>query len=148
MPRYKLRDPGPYEGYIHQVPADVVKRSGDDQYFLPHFHITREDKQMTKVRFVFDAATTWDGWFITDRMYAGPALQTDLVDILICFSVQPVALVTDIAEMFLQVRLHDSDRRYHRFLWRNDDGWVAAFEFQRLVFGINASSISPARPSR
>ena len=47
----------------------------------------------------------------------------------------------DIAEMYLRVQLHPSDRAYHRFLWRdmNIEQKPLEHEFNCLVFGINLS---------
>ena len=127
------------KGYIRPVPEVEVKQDGDDQWFLPHFPVVREDKVTTKVRMVFDAAVKWGGRSINDEMHTGPALQADIVRVLIKFCLEPVALVGDISEMFLQVSLRPQDRRYHRFLWWSASGDVEVFEFQRLVFGIKAS---------
>ncbi|XP_065195393.1 uncharacterized protein LOC135826719 [Sycon ciliatum] len=127
------------KGYIREVPSEEVDGDGDNQWFLPHFPVVRDDKETTKVRIVFDAAAKWDGRSINDEMHSGPALQTDLVKVLICFCSEPVALVADISEMFLQVMLRKSDRKYHRFLWRFDDGPAHVYEFQHVVFGIKAS---------
>ncbi|XP_065182163.1 uncharacterized protein LOC135812873 [Sycon ciliatum] len=127
------------KGYIREVPSEEVDGDGDNQWFLPHFPVVRDDKETTKVRIVFDAAAKWDGRSINDEMHSGPALQTDLVKVLIRFCSEPVALVADISEMFLQVMLRKSDRKYHRFLWRFDDGPAHVYEFQRVVFGIKAS---------
>ena len=126
------------KGYITRFDADVLTEP--DQWFLPHFPIVRQDKETTKVRMVFDAAATHDGQSLNDHMYAGPKLQQDLVEVLLGFCQEPVALVGDIAEMFLQVGLKPADRRYVRFLWRESpQSTMEAFEFNRLVFGLKAS---------
>lgn len=43
--------------------------------------------------------------------------------------------------MYLQIELAPHDRPYHRFLWRNLDQSQPPeeYEFQRVVFGVNAS---------
>ncbi|XP_065182304.1 uncharacterized protein LOC135813015 [Sycon ciliatum] len=127
------------KGYIREVPSREVDADGAQQWFLPHFPVVRNDKETTKVRIVFDAAAKWDGRSINDEMFSGPALQTDIVKVLIRFCAEPVALVADISEMFLQVALREEDRKYHRFLWRFDDNQPRVYEFQRVVFGIKAS---------
>ena len=127
------------KGYVSRVSADDVEQDGMSQWYLPHFPIVREDKSTTKVRIVFDAAAQWDGKSINDEMFTGPALQNNLVQILMKFCLEPVALVGDISEMFLQVGLLESDRKFHRFLWRSENGQVDVYQFNRLVFGIKAS---------
>ena len=49
----------------------------------------------------------------------GPKLQNDLFAILLRFRRDPVALMCDIKEMYLQIKLNPSDRPYHRFLGRD-----------------------------
>ena len=74
-------------------------------------------------------------------IYQGPKLQNDLFNVLLRIRRYPVALMCDIAEMYLRVQLHPSDRAYHRFLWRdmNIEQKPLEYEFNRLVFGVNSS---------
>ena len=53
--------------------------------------------------------------------HQGPKLQKDLFDVLLRFKKLPVAVVCDIAEMHLQIKLYPSDRSCQRILWRNLD---------------------------
>ncbi|XP_065197551.1 uncharacterized protein LOC135829073 [Sycon ciliatum] len=122
------------KGYVRTVLAAEVEADGDDQWFLPHFALVRDDKATTKVRVVFDAAAKYDGTSINECMYARPALQNDLVKVLLRFRKEPVMLTADITVMFLQVVLAEQDRRYHRFVWDS-----RVYEFEGLVFGIKAS---------
>ena len=52
-----------------------------------------------------------------------------------------MALVCDIAEMYLRIELYPQDRTFHRFLWRDLDSHKkpTKYEFNRLVFGVNSS---------
>ena len=111
------------------------------KWFLPHFPVICEDKATTKVRSVFDSAAKFKGHSLNDMMHAGPKLQNDLVDILIRFRSEPVALVGDICEMFLQVTLAEKDRPYHCILWCSLETFRPAdvYEFLRLTFGNKAS---------
>ncbi len=124
------------KGYIQSVP----KSEFEEQWFLPHFPVVKEDRVTTKVRVVFDAAVKHEGKSLNDAIWPGPKLQRDLVDVLTRFRRAPVALSADISEMFLQVELQDKDRPYHRFLWRDCDSRKPdTYEFQRLLFGNTAS---------
>ena len=59
---------------------------------------------------------------------------------LLRFSSEPVALVGDISEMFLQVGLKEQDKKYHRLLWRAEQqDPIQTYEFNRVVFGVRAS---------
>ena len=125
------------KGYVRKVRPTA----NEDQWFLPHFPVIRDDKDTTKVRIVFDAAAKHDEKSLNDAVLPGPKLQRELVDVLYRFRQAPVALSGDISQMFLQVGLREQDRPYHRFLWRNlnDKEEPEIYEFLRLPFG-NASS--------
>ena len=103
--------------------------------------MTNMTKDTTKVRVVFDASSKENGISLNDAIDPGPNLQKDLMDILLRFRKNAIAIVADISEMFLQVELAEADRPYHRFLWRNMDVQQdpQIYEFSRLVFGESAS---------
>ena len=91
---------------------------------------------------MFDAAAKLNGKCLNDAVFSGPKLQRDLVNVLIRFRRAPVAISADISQMFLQVKLKEEDRPYHRFLWHNFDQsrhWPDVYEFLRLQFGNTAS---------
>ena len=101
------------KGYIKSVP----KTEASDQWFLPHFPVIRPDKDTTKTRATFDAAMKYNGKSLKDTLRSGPKLQREITDVLTRFRRAPVALGSDISEMFLQVGIREEDRKYHRFLW-------------------------------
>ena len=125
------------KGYVRRVePIDeqpVVK------WYLPHFPIVRMDRTTTKTRVVFDASARYNGISLNDFIYHGPKLQKELFDVLLRFRRYPIALVCDIAEMYLQILLSPTDRSCHRFLWKDleNANEICEYEFTRLVFGIN-----------
>ena len=127
------------KGYVRKVAATELKPGR--QWFLPHFAVLRPDKETTKTRIVFDASAKYDGIALNDTIFPGPKLQRQLPSVLTRFRQRPVAVVCDIAEMYLRIGLHPEDRPYHRFLWRDLDQSTEpqVYEFQRLVFGANAS---------
>ena len=136
-----------YNGIIHSFlnKGYVTKLSGiSDQWLLPHFPVLRADKSTTKVRIVFDAAAQRNGISLNHFIAAGPKLQRDLVYILLLFRKGSVALICDVAEMYLQVELAKRDKKYVRFLWRDMDQSrspdVYRYEFNRVVFGLTSSS--------
>eukprot|EP00795_Rhopilema_esculentum_P012680 gene12680-3393_t len=125
------------KGYLEKVD----KESGKDCWYLPHFPVLRPDKATTKVRIVFDGSAKYNGMSVNDVIHQGPKLQQDLVKVLLRFRKHPVALVCDIAEMYLQIGIHPDDRQYQRILWRNMDQTAEpdVLQFNRMVFGINSS---------
>ena len=54
-----------------------------------------------------------------------------------------VAIVCDIAEMYLRIGIAKEDKPYHRFLWRenNSNQPPDVYEFDRVVFGVNSSPL-------
>ena len=101
----------------------------------------RPDRATTKTRIVFDASAKCDGISLNDVIYQGPKLQRDLNDVLLRFRRRPVALICDIAEMYLRIEVAPEDRSCQRFLWRSMDQQKEPeeFEFNRVVFGVNSS---------
>eukprot|EP00112_Aurelia_sp_Birch-Aquarium-sp1_P014565 Seg3156.4 transcript_id=Seg3156.4/GoldUCD/mRNA.D3Y31 product="hypothetical protein" protein_id=Seg3156.4/GoldUCD/D3Y31 len=105
------------KGYI----SKVQKKEKEKSWYLPHFAIVRPDKETTKTRIVFDASAKYNGTSLNDAICQGPKLQRDLVDVLLRFCRFPVALVCDIAEMYLRIGISPEDRQFHKFLWRDLD---------------------------
>ena len=126
------------KGYVRKVPENEHSKS---KWFLPHFPVMRFDKDTTKIRIVFDASAKCQGTSLNDAIHQGPKLQRDLFDVLLRFRRFPVAIVCDIAEMYLRIGISHEDQPYHRFLWRGiDQSRVPdVYEFNRVVFGMNSS---------
>ncbi|XP_078360456.1 uncharacterized protein LOC144644785 [Oculina patagonica] len=127
------------KGYIRKV--DSAEEKPSRKWYLPHFPIVRPDRTTTKTRIVFDASAKCDGISLIDVIYQGPKLQRDLNDVLLRFRRRPVALICDIAEMYLRIEVAPKDRSCQRFLWRSLDQQKEPeeFEFNRVVFGVNSS---------
>ena len=125
------------KGYINKV---TEERDGKTMWAMPHFPVVHLDKETTKVRMVFDASAKQEELSLNDAIHQGPKLQNNLFEILLRFRKHPIALICDIQEMYLQIGVIPSDRQYLRFLWRaNDTSEIETYEFNRLVFGVNAS---------
>ena len=89
---------------------------------------------------MFDASAKKDKISVNDLTHTGPKLQNDLFDVLTRFRRNVVAVVCDISEMYLQIKLRPNDCKYFRFLWQHMDQLKepSYYEFQRLVFGLNS----------
>ena len=112
----------------------------EEQWILPNFAMVNNQKTSTKVRIVFDPAAKLG---LNDAIHSGPKLQRELVDVLTRFRREPVALSSNISQMFLQVGLAEKDRPFHRFLWRGLDQTKEpkVYEFTRLPFRNTASPL-------
>ena len=127
------------KGYVRKI--EMFEEQPTVKWYLPHFAVVRTDRATTKTRVVFDASAKCNGISLNDMICQGPKLQRELIDVLLRFRRYPVAVVCDIAEMYLRIELCPEDRSCHRFLWRNLDisKKPCEYEFSRLMFGINAS---------
>ncbi|KAK3712755.1 hypothetical protein QZH41_001990 [Actinostola sp. cb2023] len=127
------------------IAEEIIDDSNGDHKvvrYLPHHAVLKADSITTKTRIVFDAsAQDEDGVSLNDCLLPGPALQPDLVSLLLRFRKNRVALMADIKKMFLQVVLDEEDQDLHRYLWRDFDvnAPIKEFRMLRLTFGINSS---------
>ena len=130
------------EGFAEEVEPHNVHKSENKIRYLPHHAVYRRDKSSTKTRIVFDAsAKLGQEPSLNDCILQGPALQPNLVSVLIRFRNHPVALMTDIKKMFLQIELAEKDRDVHRYLWREmkTSEEPRVYRMQRVTFGVNCS---------
>ena len=69
--------------------------------------------------------------------------QTSLIDVLLKFRFHRYALTTDVSKMYRAIKLTQSDRDYHRFVWRrNPTDPLREYRMTRLTFGVSASSFA------
>ena len=127
------------KGHIRKI--DPAESGPSRKWYLPHFPVVRPNRTTTKTRIVFDPSAKCEGVSLNDTILPGPKLQKDLNDVLLRFRKHPVALVCDIAEMYLRIEVAPKDRPYLRFLWRSleKEKEPEEFKFNRVVFGLNSS---------
>jgi len=123
------------KGYITELTEERMKNV---KWWLPHFPVIKRNKETTKIRIVFDAAAKSKNICLNDLIEPGPKLQNDLLEILLGFQKFPIALVSDIQEMYIQIAVSEMDQEYLCFHHKMN-GETRNFQFQRLVFGLNAS---------
>ena len=106
-----------------------------------------KDSTTTKLRVVFDASSkSPNGYSLNDCLLLGPRLQADVFDILIRFRLHQYALSADVAKMYRQVALDESDRDFHRILWRDfltDE--IRELRMTRVTYGVASSSYHSTR---
>lgn len=125
------------KGYVRKVRDDrsVIRR------FVPHHPVLNPQKP-NKVRIVFDCAAKSYGTSLNDCLYSGPDMTNDLTGVLLRFRINPVVLVADVEEMFLQVRLIPADRASLSFLWHPNgqlDTKPEVYELNVHPFGATSS---------
>ena len=130
------------DGYAEEVEVINDNKEPKRVRYLPHHAVYREDKSSTKTRIVFDGSCH-DGNEVSlnDCVLPGPALQPNLVSVLLRFRTRPIGLMADVQKMFLQIKLAKEDQDVHRYLWRDMKSDLAPriFKMTRLTFGINSS---------
>lgn len=135
-------DLGAVEEVSPQMDANPGDRERRDVYYLPHRAVYDPNKVSSKCRIVFDAsASTITGRSLNSYLMAGPPLQLEIVNLALRFRARPIALVGDIAKMFLNIDMHPSCRDYLRFLWREpgDATSTKIYRFTTLIFGATDS---------
>ena len=65
---------------------------------------------------VYDASAHSDGPSLNDCLHVGPKLNQKILDILLRFRVNRIAIVADIEKAFLMVSMAEKDRDVLRFL--------------------------------
>ena len=131
------------KGFAEEIlQAKVPNEDAKLVKYLPHHAVFQEDKPTTKCRVVFDAsAREEDGVSLNDCILPGPALQPNLVAVLLRFRTHKIELMADIEKMFLQIMLAEKDRDVHRYVWRDMkiDKPSKVYRMTRISFGVNCS---------
>ena len=126
------------EGIIEESP-EKFKPAGTVHY-LPHHPVIRTDKSTSRVRIVYDASAKRDGPSLNDCLETGLNTLPQIIDILLRFRLNKIALISDIKQAFLNVSIPESDRDFLRFLWVNDiNSNETEIIIRRFAFGTTAS---------
>jgi hypothetical protein len=78
---------------------------------------------------------------LNDNLLQGPNLANEIIDVLVRFRKEEIAVVADIQEMFHQVKVPEKDRDSLRFLWfpPNLDGALETYCMNVHIFGAKDS---------
>ncbi|XP_066927799.1 uncharacterized protein [Clytia hemisphaerica] len=88
------------------------------QYTIPWRAVWKGNSISTPCRIVFDASQpTSTGESLNDILAKGTNNLNKLQEILLRWTVQPVAIATDIKKMYNTIRLHEDHWTYQRYLW-------------------------------
>ena len=129
---------------VEEVPFE--ERDTKEAHYLPHQAVITPNKSTTKLRVVFDGSAKMRGSpSLNDCLESGPVLLPSMVGLLIRFRAPSFVAVSDIEKAFLQIRLHECEKDFVRFLWLqntekppNRDN-LKILRFRRLPFGLNCS---------
>ena len=98
-------------------------------WYLPHHPVTNPNKP-GKVRRVANAASKFRGESLNSNLLTGPDLLNNLVGVLSRFREHPIAVLSDIEGMFMQIAVRQEDQSALRFLWMIDNS-IRQFQFTR-----------------
>ena len=131
------------KGIFERVDQSEKAQPCHQIHYLPHHCVVREDKLTAKLRIVYNASARENGPALNDCLHTGPPLTPDILDILIRFRIQPIALIADIEKAFLMIAVKKEDRDVLRFLWVDDvnsaEPKIVEYRFARVVFGVTSS---------
>ena len=105
-------------GHAEPIPERDRDKPKEEVFYMPIHVVFKEASTTTKIRAVFDASAS--GVSFNDTLAVGPTVHPQLLDVLLKFRTHKVALTTDISKMYREVQLMESDKDFHRFVWRQD----------------------------
>ena len=114
---------------------------GEECWYLPLFGVYHLQKP-GQVRVVFDSRAQHQGVSLSDVLLTGPNINNSLLGVLMRFRREPVAVTTDIQQMFHCFVVREDHRNFLRFLWhRNNDldDDVIEYRMRVHVFGNSPS---------
>lgn len=131
------------KGFARQLSEEELNEMKDQEvYNVPHHGASKDESVSTTLRIVFNASSPdRNGVALNDVLLSGPPLQNDIVQVLIRFRANEVALFGDLQKMFCQTRIRKSDQRYQLFLWRDclSEIFPRTYAMTCLMFGITSS---------
>ncbi|XP_051803959.1 uncharacterized protein LOC127533925 isoform X1 [Acanthochromis polyacanthus] len=120
----------------HAEPAPPMKND-QECWYLTSFGIYHPQKP-GEIRVVFDSSARFNNVSLNDVLLRGPDLNNSLVGVLMRYRCEPVAVMSDIQQMFHSFMVTEDHRNYLRFLWFHDhklDGEVMEYCMKVHVFG-------------
>ena len=114
--RYQVKLP------FKELESGIVEEEQQDQvlkpenvHYIPHRGVVRLDRDITKVRVVYDASSKVFGPSLNDCLHVGPILNLLLLDILLRFRVHEATKTADIEKAFLNIEIDPEHRDFYDF---------------------------------
>lgn len=130
-----------YSDFIHEYielgHMSIINNYNTPHYFLPHHGVFREHAITTKLRVVFDAGmVSSSGVSLNDLQMVGPAIQGDLLSILLKFRENRYVACADIEKMYRQVLIDTDQRDLQLILWRDDPSdTLKVYQLNTVTYG-------------
>ena len=102
--------------------------------------VTKASATTTMIRIAFDvSARTTSGISLNNILHSGPNIYPLIVDHVLKFRMNKIAMNADISQMFRQTLLTENYRDLHRFLFHEStDLPVKEYRMKRLMFGVTS----------
>lgn len=116
-------------------------------YYMPHHGVQRESSLTTKLRLVFDASSRAQlGVSLNDMLLSGPVIQDDLMSILLRFRKHSYVIIADVAKMYRQIWVTESQRDMQRIVWcESSDRPLQEYRLNTLTYGTAPASFIATR---
>ncbi|XP_046743020.1 uncharacterized protein LOC124409453 [Diprion similis] len=128
--------------HMRELSEDSVTCDIRPHFYLPHHCVIKETSTTTRLRVVFDASSkTTSGISLNDALMVGPVIQQDLFSTLLRFRSFEYSLTADIAKMYRQVLVDETQVPLQRIVWRdrtNDN--IKTYELLTLTYGTAPAS--------
>ncbi|XP_043861898.1 uncharacterized protein LOC122756444 [Drosophila santomea] len=124
------------KNYAFELETKDIAEDINRVWYLPIF-IALNPNKPNKIRLVWDAAAKSHGKSLNDFMLNGPDFLNPLTEVLMAFRVGRIGVCADIAEMFHQITIQQSDMHAQRFLWLSKGNKTPrTFVMRAMTFGI------------
>ena len=130
------------KGYARKMSSVEAAKVSHKTWYLPTHPVTTPNKP-GKVRVVSDAAAKFHNISLNDCLVSGPDLMNHLVGVIMRFRIGPIAICSDVEEMFLRVLTTKEDSDSLRFLWKDDlfsDDSPDSYQMMVHIFGARDSA--------
>ena len=111
-----------YKAQGHMVRIGLEELRSDELiFYLPHHAVFKEGSTTTKLRVVFDRSDKSSlGLSCNEVQRVGPVIQSDLFAIVLRFRQQRIVLLSDIIQMYRQIKIIKDQQNLQRIIWRPD----------------------------
>ena len=136
------------EKEIEQIESNNTQSRGtqhQDTHYIPHHAVIRQNSVTTKLHVVYDGSekSKDQQYALNDCLETGPNYFPQLLDVLLRFRWNPIAISADIEKAFLMIGVNPDDRDMLRFLWMKNpydpQSEMIHLRFCRLMFGLRPS---------
>ncbi|XP_043069570.2 uncharacterized protein [Drosophila bipectinata] len=127
------------KGYAVKLSEEETSREKSRTWYRPLFKALNPN-QPKKIGLAWDAAAKTHGFALNDYLLRGPDCLNPLIDVLLAFRVNKIAICGDIAEMFHRINIREEDMHAQRFLWYDKGSdKVDTYVMRAMTFGISCA---------